>query len=955
MHSILSTRQTSLQQLYVKTSDIPRESLTGLLAKLRHNNPFKRLTYDELVSAKENLSQDDNLEAYVQYRSLNEIPSMSYVKQNVDRLGVLSVEQALQDIDVSNYDELKTNPLFTAVLYKLRDMDYPKVAEHGEQMALEFVREQFPELLEPCHDGRWWTLGYWRSYRRMKKEQKRRALLHQQYMDEVQELMESIVAAREMAHFEFGILDEVFSPAGIKLFAEQLLEERNTDKVIGDIRNILQNAEYYSALQSKVADLSLVEQILGDFVYENVMEQGEPLLTSLEKTIQAHLLFSLREHEAITGAHTQIVDGYTYIKKTDRIRHMQRRKRQILPTAIQNDWSSRFLRNGHRYRQFQYHASKRSHLWPIRRYVDEFTREILDLFPCWLMGPEAVSDIFPLKANLFDVIIFDEASQMFVENSIPAIYRAKQVVVAGDDRQLRPDDLFIVKIDDDVEEDDLESTPAVEVESLLDLAKVNFEGVHLNYHYRSRYAELINFSNYGFYRAQLQISPNLYTPLRPPIERIKVDGQWSSERNNRAEAEKVVEIIDHLMRTRKESETIGVVTFNHTQKELIQDLLDYQATQDPFFAAMYLAEQNRYEGDQDVGLFVKNIENVQGDERDIIIFSVGYGPDEHNRIRAHFGSLNREGGANRLNVAVSRAKKKVYLVTSIEPEELKVDHTAHDGPKLLKAYLDYAKAISEGDSGKATSILNGLLDTGVASGHDGHYDSEFEEQVASALEHRGYDIRAQIGVSGYRIDLGVYDPASSRFIIGIECDGATYHSSKSARERDIQRQAYLESRGWTIARVWSTEWWKNPKDEIRRLVGIIEREKDKHKKTLEQTSVEIGSVEAVEEINRKEEREESPKETKNTKSRPERQEANHQVSLFSFADLVEKISYGDRVWLASTDGAIVFPIEIEGNPHNAHLMKDYERELLGKRLHDEIEIKGYSYIIDRVEPARSIS
>ncbi|NMB46723.1 MAG: hypothetical protein GX998_09985, partial [Firmicutes bacterium] len=239
----------SLQQLYVKTSDIPRESLTGLLAKLRHNNPFKRLTYDELVSAKENLSQDDNLEAYVQYRSLNEIPSMSYVKQNVDRLGVLSVEQALQDIDVSNYDELKTNPLFTAVLYKLRDMDYPKVAEHGEQMALEFVREQFPELLEPCHDGRWWTLGYWRSYRRMKKEQKRRALLHQQYMDEVQELMESIVAAREMAHFEFGILDEVFSPAGIKLFAEQLLEERNTDKVIGDIRNILQNAEYYSALQ----------------------------------------------------------------------------------------------------------------------------------------------------------------------------------------------------------------------------------------------------------------------------------------------------------------------------------------------------------------------------------------------------------------------------------------------------------------------------------------------------------------------------------------------------------------------------------------------------------------------------------------------------------------------------------------------------------------------------------
>ena len=251
-------------------------------------------------------------------------------------------------------------------------------------------------------------------------------------------------------------------------------------------------------------------------------------------------------------------------------------------------------------------------------------------------------------------------------------------------------------------------------------------------------------------------------------------------------------------------------------------MLDYECSNDIEFRNLYNIEKNRVENNEDISLFIKNIENVQGDERDIIIFSTGYAPNEKNRVSLNFGSLSKEGGENRLNVAISRAKEKIYVVTSIEPEQLiNVDSSKNRGPKLLKKYLEYVRAVSNGDTESAKIVLNSVLDSDIERNTAVTFDSIFEEEVYDALIKEGFDVDTQIGVSGYKIDLGIYDKSASKYILGIECDGAAYHSSKEARERDIHRQRYLESRGWKILRIWSKDWWKDPKNEIEKIKAYI--------------------------------------------------------------------------------------------------------------------------------------
>jgi very-short-patch-repair endonuclease len=222
----------------------------------------------------------------------------------------------------------------------------------------------------------------------------------------------------------------------------------------------------------------------------------------------------------------------------------------------------------------------------------------------------------------------------------------------------------------------------------------------------------------------------------------------------------------------------------------------------------------------DERVFIKNIENVQGDERDIILFSIGYAKNEEGKVYNRFGMLNQKGGENRLNVAVTRAKEGIIVVSSIEPEELNVANTAQMGPKLLKAYLKYVKAVSSSLVDQIKAVIqevNENVNTHVQD-LELHFDSPFEEQVYNQLKNLGYEVATQVGMSGYRIDLAVFHPQdSSRYILGIECDGAMYHSSANAKERDVYRQRFLESRGWTIERIWSRNWWKNSSAEIERI------------------------------------------------------------------------------------------------------------------------------------------
>ena len=467
----------------------------------------------------------------------------------------------------------------------------------------------------------------------------------------------------------------------------------------------------------------------------------------------------------------------------------------------------------------------------LRQFMSMYFEVIQDYFPIILATPDAVSKYLPLIKDTFDIIIFDEASQLVIENALPSIYRGQKIIVVGDDKQLKPSAFFKASLDIE-EEIGMTSDEKMSVDemlflpdsltllSLLDITKGKYNSVSLLFHYRSKFAELIDFSNAVFYKGQLKLAPNvLRNSVNDSITRIKVNGEWYNQ-TNEVEAEKVVSLLKKIFKERKEGETIGIITFNAKQKTCIEDAIDREMSSNSTFRTEYLKESNRISDFEDKSIFVKNIENVQGDERDIIIFSVGYAYDSRGRLPVAFGPLSQEGGENRLNVAVSRAKKKVYLVTSFEPEELNVDNTKHEGAKIFKDYLQYAKYVSEKSSTDANTLLNKYRGAELIENQS--FDSPFEEQVYKALVDMGYTVDTQIGCYGFRIDMAIYDEKKGKYVLGIDCDGATYHSSKKAKDRDIARQAFLESRGWKIYRIWSTSWWKEQKYVLEKLQTVID-------------------------------------------------------------------------------------------------------------------------------------
>ncbi|MGK7377390.1 AAA domain-containing protein [Planococcus sp. 1R117A] len=477
--------------------------------------------------------------------------------------------------------------------------------------------------------------------------------------------------------------------------------------------------------------------------------------------------------------------------------------------------------SGKNLKEIKHQTGKSRSVWPVRKLMEKYAESgLMEVAPVWLASPDIVSSIFPLSEELFDLVIFDEASQCTVENGLPSIYRAKQVIVAGDEMQLPPSNMFQSTIENDEDEEDFLSNDSA---SLLNLAKRRFDEKTLQWHYRSKYEELINFSNHAFYNGAIQISPNVQPFKEPPaMQWIKVDnGRWI-DRANEVEAVEVVRTIKQLLMDDL-NKSIGIITFNSTQQTKIQDILEQETMDDMEFGALYGEVMSK---DLDERIFVKNIENVQGDERDIILFSVGYGRNEEGRVYNRFGSLNQEGGENRLNVAVTRAKEKTIVISSIEPEELDVASSKSNGPRLFKSYLKYARAVSNGQLERVQEVIQEVNELGNTSVSKQalQFDSPFEEQVYAKLRSLGYDVQTQVGMSGYRIDLAVVHPNDpSRYIMGIECDGAMYHSSKNAKERDIYRQRFLESRGWTIERIWSRNWWKNPTVEIEKMDQAIKK------------------------------------------------------------------------------------------------------------------------------------
>ena len=436
---------------------------------------------------------------------------------------------------------------------------------------------------------------------------------------------------------------------------------------------------------------------------------------------------------------------------------------------------------------------KKSRHIPTRKLIASTTSLLPTIKPCFLMSPQSVAQFLDPKIPQFDLVVFDEASQIPVWDAIGAIARGKEVIVVGDSKQLPPTSFFAAMGNDDDEDRDEDEDVVEDVESIL--KECNASGIpsmRLKWHYRSRHESLIAFSNHHYYQNELHTFPSpddRSASLGVTYEHVEGVYDRGGSRTNRAEAQRVVESVVRILLNDPESGSIGIVTFNQAQQSLIEDLLDEKRREipeiDPYFT-----------GDVSEPVFVKNLENVQGDERDTIVFSVGYGPDQSGKLSMNFGPLNQDGGERRLNVAVTRARKRLRVYSSIRADQIDLRRTRSTGVRHFRTFLDYAdrgpKAIAEAVS------LEGSRD----------FDSGFEKAVCDALVSRGWEVDAQVGCAGYRIDLAIRDPnVPGRYLLGVECDGATYHSAQTARDRDRLRQAVLEGLGWTIERVWSTDWW----------------------------------------------------------------------------------------------------------------------------------------------------
>ena len=443
---------------------------------------------------------------------------------------------------------------------------------------------------------------------------------------------------------------------------------------------------------------------------------------------------------------------------------------------------------------------QRRHL-SLRNLLGRAGTAIQQLKPCFMMSPLSVAQFLKAGELDFDLIVIDEASQLRPEDAIGGIIRSKQIVVVGDPKQLPPTNFFnrMEQLPEENEEEEY-----IDTESILDLALNTFHPARrLRWHYRSRHGSLIAFSNQHFYNNDLIVFPSPYESHNDfGVRRVRVQEGRYHNRTNVPEALKVASDAVSFMGCYSKR-SLGIVAMNQAQRELILAEIDRLVATNSE-AADYIAQ---WETSLEP-FFVKNLESIQGDERDVIMISTVYGPNESGRVLQRFGPINSDVGWRRLNVLFTRAKEQVVAYSSMDANDILVNETSKRGVKALHDYLEFA--------------ATGRLETGEITSREP--DSDFEIFVAERLRDHGYEVVPQVGVAGYFIDLAVRHPHQRNgFLLGIECDGATYHSAKSARDRDRLREEVLRNLGWKLYRIWSTDWFSDPRREVRKLIAHIEK------------------------------------------------------------------------------------------------------------------------------------
>ncbi len=475
---------------------------------------------------------------------------------------------------------------------------------------------------------------------------------------------------------------------------------------------------------------------------------------------------------------------------------------------------------------------------------------IRDLKPVWLMSPLSVSDTLPLDAKLFDVVIFDEASQVPLEESIPTLFRGQHVIIVGDEMQLPPTDFFSTKQSEEsddlvVEEGGERTNYDLNSDSLLNHAARNLAATMLGWHYRSRSESLISVSNWAFYDGRLLTVPDHQLTLSTTEAEVQRGGSETTtgvehllarpvsfhhlkdgiydERRNRREAQYIAELVCGLLK-KCNSWSIGVIAFSEAQQSEIEAALNRLAQEDEEFRGLYDAELEREVEGQFVGLLVKNLENIQGDERDIVILSICYGTGPNGRMLMNFGPINKSGGEKRLNVAFSRAKHHMAVVSSIQHSAITNDY--NDGAACLKNYLRYVESLSNGDSTGAKRVLSGISRWHESNVGDGCNDDPVCRQLASALRQNGYLVDFNVGHSHFRVDVAVRRGQEPRYCLGILVDTPIKYEQFDAMEREMMRPRLLRSFGWRLTCVLANDWYVDRDREVQRILALLERTDD---------------------------------------------------------------------------------------------------------------------------------
>jgi very-short-patch-repair endonuclease len=605
-------------------------------------------------------------------------------------------------------------------------------------------------------------------------------------------------------------------------FKEKLITACNSAKVSNESFENLS----YSELSKKVNTWSsnlhrfnewpLVRKYLADLLSElgedchGKIFKGEIQADHIEAIVRATILEKIWQAMSELDNNLSDIDAFKLDRELARFRKADKERLKIAAKEVLGEYSKKLPTGVHgEMAVIRQELAKKRNNYAVRKLIAKAGMAIRDLKPVFLMSPMSIAQFIAPGTMTFDLILIDEASQIKPEDALGAIARAKQVVVVGDAKQLPPTNFFNRLTEESDQEDLLDDDGAYffsDVESILGLCDGVFQNnAMLRWHYRSQHPGLIAVSNKNFYDNKLLLPPSVLRAnyadglgvsfVKSPQNGYKRGG--SDGGRNLLEAELIAKEVIAFAKAHPEK-SLGVAAFSVTQRDAIRDLVDEYRRKNPDTEQFFSDKRNEH-------FFVKNLESIQGDERDVIFISVGYGRSEDGRLTQTFGPLAAEGGERRLNVLISRAKERCTVFSSITAEDVKAA-PGKFGVNAFKEFLQFAE--------------KGYFDVPIDT--EKGFDSDFEESVAIFLTKHGYKVQPQVGMKGFFIDIGVINPTNeNRFYCGIECDGATYHSSRSARDRDRLRQEILESRGWKIYRIWSTDWFHRRQDQEARLLDYL--------------------------------------------------------------------------------------------------------------------------------------